>query len=71
MRAKLLLVLILLITLSSCAQIVIHPIEEEDIFLLEKNDRIILKDGTEFAIKKDGVFLSEKYMKEVAKMKLK
>jgi hypothetical protein len=60
-----LLVLIVCVGCSGCATTTLHPIEKSDIFFIEKGTEI-----GEVVTEKDGYFLSELYLKEVAQTKV-
>lgn len=65
---------VLLIGLAGCSinrVVVIHPIEKEDIFSIEKGAQIIHTDKRVDVVKKDGWFLSDYYLEEVAKARVK
>ena len=62
-RALLLLVLITSISLSGCAGTILHPIMKSDINRM--------KQGQAYTPEKDGWFLSDLYLEEVAKAKVK
>ena len=47
-------------------QIVLHPIEKSDIFAINKGDKV----GT-IVVEKDGWFLSDLYLEQVADAKVK
>ena len=59
---KLLLVWIILIGISGCATIVLHPIDKVDIVAMSK--------GNSYIPEKDGWFISDYYLKEVVKAKV-
>lgn len=52
-----------LLLISGCAQVVLHPIEQIDIIHVEK--------GQTYEAPKDGYFLSDLYIKEVMQAKVK
>jgi len=58
-----------LILLTGCSllnrQIVLHPITPNDIFRIEKGTKIEDK-----IVQKDGYFLSDEYLEEVAKARI-
>lgn len=65
--ATLVLSLLVLISLTGCAStVVLHPISKSDIFSVTKGTTI----GTQVT-EKDGWFLSDYYMNEVGKAKVK
>ena len=59
---KLLVVLIILIGISGCASIILHPIEKSDIMKMQKN--------VSYAPEKDGWFISDYYLEQVVKAKV-
>jgi len=62
----LLLLLIGLIGFSSgCTTVVLHPISGEDIFFIPKGSKV-----GDRVVKKDGYYLSEFYLKEIAKARV-
>jgi hypothetical protein len=70
---KLLLALIVSIVFSGCASlrpIVLHPIEKADIFQIVKGSKVTAPDGTVIAVEKDGRFLSDYYLEQVAKARM-
>lgn len=69
-RLRLLLVLTTLTMLNGCAT-VLHPISRADIWSVEKGDKIQRKDGSIALITKDGYVLSDFYISQVMKAKVK
>ncbi len=64
----LLLYLLILIVFPGCANtrlVILHPIEKSDIFAISKDTQI-----GDVKTEKDGYFLSELYLEEVAKAKI-
>ncbi len=57
--------LLLLVLLTGCAgnRVILHPISGQDIFRMKKD--------TAYTPVKDGYFLSDEYMKEVAQVKVR
>lgn len=53
----------ILLLLSGCAQVVLHPIEQTDIMQV--------KQGQTYEAPKDGYFLSDFYIKEVMQAKIR
>jgi len=49
--------------------VIIHPIEKSDIFRINKG-AVITQEGHTLAAEKDGYFLSDLYIQEVAKAKI-
>ena len=64
MSNKIIIIIILLIIISGCAgnRIILHPIQNTDIVRMEK--------GKSYTPEKDGYFLSDEYVKEVAQIKV-
>jgi len=58
-------------SLCGCATCIIHPIEKADIFEIPVGSKITKPSGNEMLVKKPGWFLSEYWLKKVAKAKVR
>jgi hypothetical protein len=67
----LLLLLLVSIGLIGCSTTVtLHPIQKTDIFSIEKGSTVTYSDGETVLVEKDGFFLSDLYLNEVAKARI-
>lgn len=71
MALKTAILLVLLALLTGCANVVLHPIEKADIFSIEKGAVITTLQGEEIPVEKNGYFLSDEWLEQVAEAKVK
>lgn len=73
-KTKILVVLLLLsINLIGCkigGNVILHPIDKTDIFPVSEGAKIIQTDGEEIIVVKNGWFISDKFLKEIAEAKI-
>lgn len=65
--------IILTVAVSGCAglrDVTLYVIEKTDIFKVEAGSIVTHPDGTQTTVEKDGRFLSDFYIKEVAKARI-
>lgn len=58
-----------MILTMGCSSIVLHPIEQSDIFFISTGSIVKAPDGKEIKVQKEGLFLSDVYFQKVLKAK--
>jgi len=61
------LILLTTVNLCGCATCIINPIEKVDIFDVPVGSKIVRPNGEEMLVEKPGYFLSDYWLKKVAK----
>ena len=72
-RRMLVVLLLASVVLTGCSglkQAVLYPIEQTDVFIMEKGAKVLHLNKTETEVIKDGLFVSDFYVKEVMRARI-